>query len=84
MEHVFNVLAKNGLEVAESSNVDPIEYYRNLPLPTILEPFRHLLSPKYFEYRARLLFFHDRYIITASHKFEKWARVSFYIIFYIP
>lgn len=76
MEYAVELLSKTGMNMVRSSNLDPIEYYRNLPLPNILEPFRNLLSPKYFEYRSKLLFFLDRYILPFANKFRTWEHTT--------
>jgi len=72
MAGFIQVMSKCGINVMNKANEDPLKEYQKIPLNPSLEPFRHLFSQKFFDYRAKLLFFQDRYILPAHNKLRKW------------
>ena len=72
MAGFIQVMSKCGINVMNKANEDPLKEYSKIPLNPNLEPFRHLFSQKFFDYRAKLLFFQDRYILPAHNKLRKW------------
>jgi len=66
-------LAKTGQEMIAAEKEDPIEYYRKQPMPMCLEPFRHLFSERWFELRARLLYFEEKFVVPGVNEMREWS-----------